>query len=72
VLPDCVFGDLAADVDAGDAELLARSIVTLHEDANRIASCVGVEHAGTGSNPAFEVVADHTRAAANIAFFDRA
>ena len=37
-LPDGVLGNLAAHVDAGNAKLLARSVVALHEDADGIAS----------------------------------
>src|SRR5258708_2162381 len=33
-----VLGDFAAYVDAGDAELIARSVVALHEDADTVAS----------------------------------
>ena len=38
VLPDRVLGNFAADVNAGDAELLARSVVALHEDADGVAA----------------------------------
>ncbi len=57
---------------AGDAELVAASIVALHEDADGVASSLGVEHAGRSADAAFELVADHTRAAPDVTFFDRA
>ena len=69
-LPDGVLGNFAAHVDAGDAKLLARSVVALHEDADRVASGFCVEHARTRSDSALEFVADHARAAADVAFFD--
>jgi len=42
---DGVLGDFAADVDAGDAEFVAGSVVALHEDADGVASFFGGEHA---------------------------
>src|SRR5579863_3331754 len=65
-------GDFFADGDAGDAELRAGSVVTLHEDADGVAAGFGVEDAGGGADAAFEFVADHACAAADIAFFDGA
>ena len=71
-LQDGVLGNFSADVNAGDAELIAASVVALHEDADGVASGFGVEHAGGGADAAFEFVADHACAAADVAFFDGA
>ena len=67
-----MFGDFLADGNAGDAELIAASVVALHENADGVASGFGVEHARGRSDAAFEFVADHAGAAADVAFFDRA
>ena len=69
---DGVLGDFAADVDAGNAQLIAGSVVALDEDTDGIASGFGVEHAGGGADAAFEFVADHSGSAADVAFFDGA
>jgi hypothetical protein len=67
-----MIGDFFADGNAGDAELVAASVVALDEDADGIASSLGFEHAGRGADAAFELIADHAGATADIAFFDRA
>ena len=69
---DGVFGDFAADGDAGDAELIAGSVVALDQDADGVASSFSVEDARTGADAAFEFVADHAGSAADVAFFDGA
>ena len=65
-----MLGDFAADVDAGNAQLIAGSVVALDEDADGIASGFSVEDAGGGADAAFEFVADHSCSAAYVAFFD--
>ncbi len=70
LLPDGVLGNFAADIDACDAELFARSVVALHQDADGVAPGFGVEHAGRGADATFEFVADHARATSDIAFFN--
>jgi hypothetical protein len=67
-----MFGNFFADGNAGDAELVAASVVALDEDADGIAASFGVEHARGGADAAFEFVADHARSAADVAFFDGA
>jgi len=44
-LPDSVLGNFAAHIDARDAQLFARSVVALHENADSVASCCRVEYA---------------------------
>src|SRR5437660_2096639 len=70
-VPDRVLGNFAAHVDARDAQLLARSVVALHQYADGVTSSFGVEHARRGADAALELVADHPRAPADIALFDR-
>src|ERR1700722_3012298 len=41
-----MIGNFFADGNAGDAELIAASVIALDEDADGIASGFGVEHAG--------------------------
>ena len=67
-----VLGNFLADRDAGDAQLVAPSVVALHEHAYRVAACFRVEHARGGSDSSLEFVADHAGSAADVAFFDRA
>ena len=67
-----MLGDFFADGNAGDAELVAASVVALDEDADGIASSFSVEDTGGGADAAFEFVADHAGAAADVAFFDGA
>src|SRR5258708_24302 len=66
-----MLGNFAANVDPGDAKLVARTIVALHQHADGIATLFRVEDARTGTDPSLEFVTDHARAAADIAFFDR-
>src|SRR4029077_18168564 len=68
---DGVLGDFAAYVDAGDAELIAGSVVALDEDADGVASFFGVEHARGSADAAFEFIADHSGSATDISFFNR-
>jgi len=67
-----MIGNFFTDGNAGDAELIAASVVALHEDADGIAAGFSIEHAGSSADAAFEFVADHSGAAADIAFFDGA
>src|ERR1700722_9458489 len=67
-----MLGDFFADRNAGDAELIAASVVALHQHAYWVAPGFGREYARGSSDAAFEFVADHARASANVAFFDRA
>src|SRR5205807_1652901 len=72
LLPNRVLGDFASDVDASDPQLLPRAVVALHQHADGVSSGFDVEDARTGADTAFEFVADHSRAAADVSFFDRA
>src|SRR5438132_13792469 len=67
-----LFWDLFAHRHNGDAQISARPVVALHENANCIAAELGIEHARRGPDPAFELIAYHSRAATDCAFFDRA
>src|ERR1019366_1030763 len=64
-----VLGDFLADGNARDAQLVALSVVALHEHADRVAARFRVEHARRGSYSSLEFVADHAGAAAYVAFF---
>src|SRR5260370_21687541 len=65
-----MFGNFAADVDSGDAELRAGSVVALHEDADGVASDFGAEHAGRRANAPLKFIADHSGAATYVALLD--
>ena len=65
-----MFGNFAAYVDSGDAQLLAGSVVALDEDADGVASGFGGEHAGRRANASLKFIADHSGAAAYVALFD--
>ena len=67
-----MLGNFFAHGNASDAELIAASVIALDEDADGVASGFGVEDAGSGADAAFEFVADHSCAAADVAFFDGA
>ena len=71
-MPNRVLGDFASDVDASDPQLLPRAVVALHQHADGVSSGFDVEDARTGADTAFEFIADHSRAAADVSFFDRA
>ena len=64
-----MLGDFPADGNAGDAQLIAASVVALHQHADGVAAGFRIEHAGGGADSAFEFVADHAGAAADVAFF---
>ncbi len=64
-------GDLAADRDAVDAQLVAAAEVGLHQHADGVAAVVGRQPARRGADAALEAVADHPGAAADVAFGHR-
>src|SRR5262245_19252886 len=63
-----LFPDLLADRNAGNLELVPTPVIGLHEDANDVATCLVRQLSRSGPGAAFELVADHTCAAADIAF----
>ena len=65
-------GNLAPDGDAGDAQIVARPVIALHEHADRVAAVLGIEAARRGADAALVAVADHAGAAADAAFLDGA
>src|SRR5271169_3180215 len=65
-----MIGDFLPDGDPGNAQLSALSVIALHEHSDRVAAEFGGKDARRGADAAFEFVANHSRAAANIAFFD--
>src|SRR6202050_2031498 len=64
--------DFFAHWNAGNPKLIAASVVALYEHPNGIASFFCIAHARRSPDPALEFVAHHTRAAADVAFFNRA
>src|SRR5215469_15897724 len=70
-LPDRVLGNLTAHVNASDPKLVARSVVALHENADRVAPILGIEHSRAGADATLKVVTDHAGPASDVAFFDR-
>src|SRR5260370_38677625 len=66
------FGNFPADRHASDAQIFARAIVALHKDADRVGADFRFDLSRRRSDAAFELVADHSRAAADVAFFDGA
>ena len=63
--------DLATDRHAIDAQQIAGAIVCLHQGADRIALAILDDDARCRASPAFEFMADHAGAAADIAFGNR-
>src|SRR5260370_17521242 len=63
------FGNFPADRHASDAQIFARAIVALHKDADRVGADFRFDLSRRRSDAAFELVADHSRAAADVAFF---
>ena len=63
-----VGSDLATDRHAIDAQQITRAIVRLHQRTDRIALSILEDDARCRAGPAFELVADHAGAAANVAF----
>ena len=70
-LRDHVAGQLLADGHALDAQALAPAVVGLDQDAHRAAAVGLLQHPGRGADAALEAVADHARAAADVALPDR-
>src|SRR5215468_7530178 len=66
-----MLGDFATHVDACDPQLLARSVVALHQHSDGVATGFGVEHPRASSDSPLEFVTDHAGSTANIAFFHR-
>src|SRR5579863_516038 len=62
-------GNFPANRNAGDAKLVASSVVALHQNADGVAAFFAVEDAGTAADAALEIIADHARSAADVAFF---
>src|SRR5947207_744744 len=67
-----IIGDLSADGHARNAEIGTPPVVALHKNSNRVATVFRVQLAGSRANSPLEAIADHSRAAANIAFLNEA
>jgi len=52
------------------AEIFARAIVALHKDADRVGADFRFDFSRRRTDAALEFVADHSRSAADVAFFD--
>src|SRR5207247_8561352 len=72
VFPDLLLRDLAPDGHAGDSQLVASSVVALHQHADGVAALFDIEHPGSGADATFEFVADHSGTSAHTSFFDEA
>ena len=59
---------LLSDGNAGDAQRVANAIVRLHEDANQVLNAADCHAPRRGADATLELVADHARAAADVAF----
>ena len=70
--PDPLFRNFAPDGHAGDSQLVASSVVALHQHADSVPTVFGIEHSGCRANATLEFVADHPGTAAYISFFNRA
>ncbi len=64
--------NFASHGNARDAQLVALSVVALHQHADGVSARFRIEHAGRSSDPSLEFVADHARSTAHVAFLDRA
>ncbi len=64
-------GNFATHVDARDAQIVARSVVALDEDTDRVAAVLRTQASRGGADAALVAVADHPGAAADAAFLDR-
>ena len=64
--------NFASHGNARDAQLVALSVVALHQHADGVSARFRIEHAGRSSDPSLEFIADHACSAANVALFDRA
>src|SRR5882724_1532707 len=67
-----VGGNFPADGNAGNAQIIFRSVIALHQNSNRIAAFLFAQLAGRGADASFEAIANHSRAAADGAFFHSA
>ena len=65
-------GNLAAHRHAIDPQQIARAVIGLHQGADGEMLAGGFDHPARGADPALELVADHARAAADIALGHRA
>src|SRR5246127_3033443 len=63
--------DLPANGNSGNAEILSRAVVALHEYTDGVAAVLLGKFARRGANPSLEPVANHAGAATNRAFFYR-
>src|SRR5260370_933445 len=61
--------NFASHGNARDAQLVALSVVGLHQHAYRVATCFRIEHARGRSDPSLEFIANHACSAADVAFF---
>ena len=69
VIPNLWTANLATDRHSRNAQLIPLSIVALHQHTHRVAAVFGIKHPRRRANSTLELVADHSRAAAHIAFF---
>src|SRR5437667_8122204 len=67
-----IFRNLLAYRHAGNPQLSAITIIALHQHAHRISAVLGIEYTRCRANPTFEFVADHSGAAADTSFLNRA
>src|SRR4029077_599712 len=67
-----ILGNFFSDGNAGDAEIGARAVIALHQYTDRERAGLCVDFARGGADPALEFVADHSGAAAHVAFLDGA
>src|SRR6267378_4719306 len=67
-----IFWNFLADRNTTDAKILARAVVALHKDADRVGADFRFDFSGRRTDAALEFVADHSRPAADVAFFDSA
>src|SRR6266550_6598659 len=65
-------GNLLADRDPRDAKIFARAIVALHQDTDCVGADFRFDFSRRRADAALEFVADHSRPAADVAFFDGA
>src|SRR5258708_29268506 len=67
-----ITSDFSADRNPGNAQIVFRAVVALHKNSNRVSAIFRLQLARSRADSSFESVADHSRAAANIAFLNGA
>src|SRR5215472_5277623 len=68
----CILGNLQAHRHSGDSQVLPVAVIALHQHTDGVRAELCIRFSRRRADAAFEPVANHSRTAAHVAFFDRA